>query len=260
MSMTSKVFPLLLGFFVLGVAFGQAEPQNESSARNLNQIEDQLDQVQAMAVVASLLAAEQHLAAAEFHAIDEALNAGESNPRYLNTVRNSIIVTNAVAWPEELRPEADAFLEAAKDLATALEAEDAEDAGQAASRTHDAQHLLSSEIFAYLAGTETESTDEATEGVPQGAVLLELQLNEQGGAVGGATTFRVRRGDAVALAVTSETSGNLHLHGYDEEMELRAGERSVVSFTANATGRYPVEVHPVGADDGVVVGYLEVRP
>lgn len=264
MSMNIRATALLLAFFMVGTVLADTEADSRSTAADLAQLQDRIDEANSRAIVASLLAAEQRLAAAQFQAIDEALNAGQVDPRYLNTVRESIVVTSAVDWPEELSQEVAGFLEAAKALATALEAEDAEAAAaEAASQAHDTQQLLATEIFTYLSSKEQESTESASRTapeVPEGAVMLELRLNEQGEAVGGAATFRVGRGDEVALAVSSATSGTLDVHGYDRELELRASEQSVLVFTADATGRYPLEVHPTGADEGVVVSYLEVRP
>jgi hypothetical protein len=261
--MSRLLFAVLFALIAAGIAAGQGQGQSQPIEREVAGLRQQLEALQSQITTANLLAAARHLASAEFHAMDKALNEGEVNPRYLQTVGNAIVVVRVVAWPQELQGAASGFVEAAEDLAAALEAEDVEGAAQAASAAHDTHHLLSSRIFAYLSGEEAdhEEGDESAETqVPPGAVRLELELNEQGGATGGAATMRVKRGATVALVVRSAVSGSLHLHGYDVELELRAGEASIASFAADTTGRYPMEVHAQGADDGVTVGYLEIRP
>lgn len=186
--------------------------------------------------------------------MDEALNKDELNPRYLNTVRNAILVAEAVEWPEELQDEATDFVEAAARLETALVDENVESAAEEASEVHDTQHVLSHAVFAYLAGEGDDHGDHAgnrevsSTDIPEDAISFDLQISEQGGAVGGASTFRVKRGDTVAFKLQSATSGSLHLHGHDLEWELGEGDEVVVSFTADSTGRFPLEVHPSGEE------------
>ena len=264
MSQRTLTALILVGLLAFGNV--QAQQQVEVPQEEIAQLQAQLDALQAQVTTASLLSAVQYLGAAGFHAMDEALSEGELNPRYLDTVRNAIVVANALAWPEELQDEAANFVEAAEQLATALESEAVEDAAQVASQVHDEQHLLSQAIFARLAGEEgehsshAESTQTNSTEIPEDAVGFDLQLSEQGGAIGGASTFRVKKGDVVALRVESATAGSLHLHGYNSDWELSAGAAVIASFTADSTGRFPLEVHPSGNEEGVVVGYLEVHP
>ena len=258
---------MLFVLSLLAASNAQAQEQQAQSAQDeITQLQAQVDALRAQVTTANLLAAVQHLNAAGFHAMDEALHAGELNPRYLNTVRNTIKTANAVVWPEGLKDQAAGFVEAAERLETALADEDVDAAAQAASEAHDAHHVLTHAIFAYLAGEESahgghaESTDTTSAQIPEDALRFDLQLNERGGVAGRPATFRVNRGDTVAFSIQSATAGSLHLHGYRVEAELQAGEETVVSFTADATGRFPMEVHPEGQEQGVVVGYLEVHP
>ena len=78
--------------------------------------------------------------------------------------------------------------------------------------------------------------------------------------------LRVDKGDAVRVRVTSDTPGELHLHGYRLEAKLTPGTRAEIAFTAYATGRYPFEWHRAGAagqtgsHHGPAFATLEVRP
>lgn len=47
----------------------------------------------------------------------------------------------------------------------------------------------------------------------------------------------------VTLEVTSEVDGLLHVHGYEEEIELTAGETAERTFEASMTGAFEVETH-----------------
>jgi len=78
--------------------------------------------------------------------------------------------------------------------------------------------------------------------------------------------LRVDKGDAVRVRVTSDTAGELHLHGYRLEAKLTPGARAELTFTAYATGRYPFEWHgadragQTGSHHGPAFAALEVRP
>lgn len=69
-------------------------------------------------------------------------------------------------------------------------------------------------------------------------------------------TLTVNQGDEVHITVTSSAPDELHLHGYDKEVELTAGQPSKLDFTANLSGRFEAEFHH--ADKTIFV--LEVQP
>lgn len=50
-------------------------------------------------------------------------------------------------------------------------------------------------------------------------------------------------GSLLTLEVTSEVDGLLHVHGYEEEVELVAGETTQTTFTAAMAGGFEVETH-----------------
>ena len=69
--------------------------------------------------------------------------------------------------------------------------------------------------------------------------------------------IRVRRGDAVEINWSVNRRTVLHLHGYDIETTVDPDKPQVMSFTARATGRFPIETH--GRHHSVLI-YLEVHP
>jgi hypothetical protein len=246
-----------LPFLLVGAALLCGTAQSQSTEERVAALEQEVAELQAQLASVGMLTVNTYLTGAGFHAMDEALHQGDLDPRFLNTVREAAAVVSALHWPEGLDAIADEFLAAAAELASALEAGDIDAAAGAAAVVHDKQHQLSHNIVGFVGdgaggGEETE--------IPEGAVRVLLELNERGGATGGAATTTVRRGDTVALTVRSAAAGELHLHGYDLEWHLAAGEESTGLFEASAAGRFPLEFHPEGGDRGVAVGYLEVRP
>ncbi|MEU8839416.1 hypothetical protein AB0D97_09830 [Streptomyces roseus] len=53
----------------------------------------------------------------------------------------------------------------------------------------------------------------------------------------------LRRGERVALRVTSDRADTLHVHGYDRELALPAGQEATLVLTADRTGLFEVETH-----------------
>lgn len=74
----------------------------------------------------------------------------------------------------------------------------------------------------------------------------------------------VRQGESVRLTWHSDEAVQLHLHGYDIELNLQPGQPGVMDFTARATGRFPVTSHGFGASHGgghhQGLLYFEVHP
>ncbi|HJU23490.1 MAG TPA: hypothetical protein VJ891_13360 [Casimicrobiaceae bacterium] len=71
--------------------------------------------------------------------------------------------------------------------------------------------------------------------------------------------IRVSKDDPVTLSVTTDRPGNLEVHGYRKEVKVQPGTTGTLSFVANMTGRFPIDLH---ASDGehVEVTALEVMP
>ncbi len=69
--------------------------------------------------------------------------------------------------------------------------------------------------------------------------------------------IRVRRGDVVEINWLANRRTVLHLHGYDIETTVEPDKPRIMSFTARATGRFPIETH--GRHHSVLI-YLEVHP
>jgi hypothetical protein len=88
---------------------------------------------------------------------------------------------------------------------------------------------------------------------------------EHGAVPANMRLIRVKQGDAVKLRWSSDRPITLHLHGYDIERKVIPGTVAEMAFTANATGRFPVEEHRADARGGHSHGQaplvrLEVYP
>ncbi|MER5873622.1 hypothetical protein [Streptomyces sp. NPDC002044] len=65
----------------------------------------------------------------------------------------------------------------------------------------------------------------------------------------------LKRGERVALRVTSDRADTLHVHGYDKELTLPAGQEATLVLTVERTGLFEVETHA----SGLVLTQLVVR-
>jgi hypothetical protein len=90
----------------------------------------------------------------------------------------------------------------------------------------------------------------------EGLQRFDLRI-ENGRLAGNLKTVRVQRNDAVEINWSADRRIVLHLHGYDIETVVEAGKPQTMSFTASATGRFPVETH---GGRHVVLLYIEVHP
>lgn len=81
-----------------------------------------------------------------------------------------------------------------------------------------------------------------------------------GKRVGGPEVIRLRQGEVLALSLTSDKNGELHLHGYDLRVQLQAGQPAELRFTAEHSGRFEYELHGHGQGAHAALGVIEVLP
>ena len=104
-------------------------------------------------------------------------------------------------------------------------------------------------------------------GVDAQAAELTFNLRLEGGHVPTSMRLvRVTEGDVVRLRWSVDRAVVLHLHGYDIEKRIEPGVVGEMTFTARATGRFPLHAHAIGADangegrDDAPLLYVEVYP
>lgn len=75
----------------------------------------------------------------------------------------------------------------------------------------------------------------------------------------GVPTLVVQQGETVELRLSSDSTGELHMHGYDLHAEVREGEIAKLSFVAEHSGRFQIELHD-SHHGHVDLAVLEVLP
>ena len=53
---------------------------------------------------------------------------------------------------------------------------------------------------------------------------------------------KVTKGETFTLIATSDKAYEIHIHGYDKKLELTPGQTGTVTFTADQTGTFEVEI------------------
>jgi Cupredoxin-like domain len=66
---------------------------------------------------------------------------------------------------------------------------------------------------------------------------------------------KVPEGSPVQILVSSDVDDEVHVHGYDIEREVSAGQSTTIEFTANQTGVFEVETH----ESGLLLLQLQVQ-
>ncbi|WP_344222240.1 cupredoxin domain-containing protein [Kribbella sancticallisti] len=60
------------------------------------------------------------------------------------------------------------------------------------------------------------------------------------------SSIKVKAGQKVLITAISDAADQLHVHGYDKELELTPGKPTSVTFVANMKGTFEVETHESG--------------
>ena len=89
------------------------------------------------------------------------------------------------------------------------------------------------------AGT-TPTSVAATPAANDAAAVFVVQ---HGKVVSGPHAINAKLGSTVVIEVTTDIADEIHVHGYDKEVETKAGVAGRVSFVANIPGIFDVELH-----------------
>lgn len=118
-----------------------------------------------------------------------------------------------------------------------------------------ASKLVSSAVVYAVLGLTAAINLAAQSSSPQ-TRRFELRIeNEQ--ISNGSKPIQIQRGDSVEIDWSTDQRAIVHLHGYDIEVTVDPGQTQEMKFIADATGRFPIELH--GQRHKVLV-YLEVHP
>jgi hypothetical protein len=101
-------------------------------------------------------------------------------------------------------------------------------------------------------GQTTEETDPAGEAgeqpnnpKPEEPELPVVEV-KGGKPVGGVQELEFKSGEDARFEVVSDAADELHFHGYDLYIDLKAGKPTNVSFTADIEGVFELESHTTG--------------
>jgi heme/copper-type cytochrome/quinol oxidase subunit 2 len=94
-------------------------------------------------------------------------------------------------------------------------------------------------------GGSSSGTPSTPSGSPsaQGRQAKIVVSVKDGKVVPKAHRVKVAEGSQVQLLVSSDVDDEVHVHGYDIEKEVAAGQSVTIDFTANQTGVFEVETH-----------------
>ncbi len=102
-----------------------------------------------------------------------------------------------------------------------------------------------------------------SDGVAAEERTFDIRISERQ-VLGENKLVRINLGDEVVLNWQTDETVSIHLHGYDIEKTIVAGEVTSFGFTAHATGRFPITSHGFANqhdDHGhKALMYLEVHP
>jgi len=102
-----------------------------------------------------------------------------------------------------------------------------------------------------LAGCGGSSTADSMEGMPGMSASDRpsqvIAVTVDGGAVTPAPdVHEIPLGSQVELTVTADVADEIHVHGYDEHLDLEAGVPGTLAFTADIPGDFEAELEDAG--------------
>ena len=103
--------------------------------------------------------------------------------------------------------------------------------------------------------TTTETTTTTTDTTAATPTTITIVVKD-GRPQGGIERPTIEKGDKVVVVVRTDAGEEVHLHGYDIEKPVTAGEPVRIPFTANLPGRFELELHHPDA----LLAVIEVRP
>jgi hypothetical protein len=96
---------------------------------------------------------------------------------------------------------------------------------------------------------------EAPRPAPVSEPIPEILIRD-GQPVGGPLKIEAEEGDTVRFAVDSDVDEEIHVHGFDVSQDVEAGQRVKVSFGAEFTGIFEVELER----SAVPIAEVQVNP
>ncbi|HEY9029780.1 MAG TPA: hypothetical protein VIM93_00330 [Kangiella sp.] len=94
-----------------------------------------------------------------------------------------------------------------------------------------------------------------------GNKTADVLVNIVQGKIEGVDTLRYNQNEKVAITINSDKPMELHVHGYDITLNLKANELAILEFDAVTAGRFAVTQHDAhGGDSHGAIFYIEIYP
>jgi maltose-binding protein MalE len=103
--------------------------------------------------------------------------------------------------------------------------------------------------------TTTSTSTTATQSEPAGPKTFTVIVKNAKPA-GGIEKIKVNKGDEVRIVVNSDTTDEVHLHGYDIHKDVKAGGSATFNFKATIDGGFVMELESRGEQ----IAELTVEP
>jgi hypothetical protein len=101
-------------------------------------------------------------------------------------------------------------------------------------------------------GTATPETTTTPPAAPAIPIIRVVDAKPQGGV----KRITFTKGDTIKFTVRSDTTDEIHFHGYDVHKDVKAGGSATFSVPATIEGRFVVELE----DHGTQIAEVEVDP
>jgi hypothetical protein len=93
-------------------------------------------------------------------------------------------------------------------------------------------------------------------GTPKSTETAAMDITVKGGKpVGGIKRFTVEKNQPLSIVVHSDVADEVHLHGYDKHVEVKAGKTSILHFDPEIAGVFVIELE----HRGLQIGELTVK-
>ncbi|WP_328997908.1 cupredoxin domain-containing protein [Kribbella sp. NBC_00709] len=80
---------------------------------------------------------------------------------------------------------------------------------------------------------------------PAADVVIDVTI-AKGKVIPSGATVKAKAGQSVRINVTTDAADEVHVHGYDKELEVAPGKPGVITFTADTKGTFEIETHESG--------------
>lgn len=103
---------------------------------------------------------------------------------------------------------------------------------------------------------QTTTAGEKPKEPPKPEPRMETIRIRDGKPVGGVQTLRFESGETIRLRFRSNAPGEVHIHGFDQEIAVGPSGDEITRFKATLEGIFEIEEHGTGE----ILAKLEIRP